>query len=362
MKKLIVLIIFIPALFISCENQSPENTTLNLGFRAVGNSPDAGRNLRSSAGEGIFIDTAVLILERIGLSLKGSESSSYDPDNYILRGPYEIDLIAKKSRPDLLPAEIAPGTYTVLQAMLHIPEGYKSCIHITGTYTNNDNWWRITYDYADIDIFRVENQEGINIVEGASNNIWVLIDVVALFDGVDLSRAVPDENNVLRISSVSNSSLGSLIEDNFEIAAVIDNGKGETPVNDDKISDDEDDQDNGDSVSDDDNAGMDDDEDVDSSGDENNGPDGDDGGGSGSENADDGNDGDNGNGNNDKDKSKDKSKDKNKDKNKDKHKDKVNNNNHKDKDKDKDNNKDKDKENNNNKDKNKDNDKDKDKN
>lgn len=291
MKTNIINALLIPFVLIACENHDSQRTTVSLGFKAVGKTLMQDKAPRSAAADGMFIDTGILILERIDVKQQGSEQSTYDPNHFILRGPYVIDLIGKKSRPELLPAEIAPGVYTGLQAMLNVPAGYHFSVHIAGTYTNNTKWWRFIYEYADTNIFRVENSTGINIVEGMSNNIWVLIDVVALFAGADFSKALPGPDNIIRINSMSNTALGSIIEGNFEVAAIIEDGKGESP-------------DNGNQVSDDD-------QDDDSSGDK-------------ADNDDNGN----------KDKNKDKDKDKNKDKNnkKDKNKDK---NTDKDKNKDK---------------------------
>lgn len=300
MKTKIIYALLIPFVFSACENQESHETTVNLGFKAVGKTLMQEKAPRSAAADGMLIDTAILILEKIDLRLQGSEQATYDPNNYILRGPYSLDLIARKSRPELLPAEVAPGVYTILQAMLYMPEGYHFTMHIAGTYTNNTKWWRFIYEYSDTSIFRVENSTGINIVEGMSNNIWVLIDVVALFEGVDFSKAVPGTGNVIRINSSSNTALSTLIEGNFEVAAVIDAGKEEGG----NVSNDDNDNDN--SSGDKADNGNDDNSSGNVSGDDNNG---------------------------NKDKNKDKDKDK--DKNKDKKKQKVDNNKVKDKDKNK---------------------------
>lgn len=325
-KSKIFYAFLIPIVLIACENQeSQRKTTVNLGFKAVGNTLMQNKATRSAVADGIYIDTAMLVLEKIELKQQGEVISSYDPNDYILKGPYDIDLITKQSRPELLPAEVAPGIYTVLQAKLHIPEAYHYSMHIAGTYTNNDKWWRFIYEYPDTSVFRVESAEGINIVEGASNNIWVLIDVVALFEGIDFSKATPGADNIIRINSTSNSALGALIENNFLVAAIIDDGKGETPGNGNEASgDDQDDDDSGSSG----NVSGKDDDDNSSRGDKaDNGDDGNPGKVSGA----------GGNSNKDKvkDKDKDKNKDKSKDKNKEKNKQKVDNNKHKDKDKDK---------------------------
>ena len=222
-KVLFFLAAIISSVFIACENQDSGRTTVLLGFKATGNVSENEKALRSSNGEGIFIDTAVIILEKINLTRQGSRDTIYNPMKFLLRGPYEVDLISKISKPEILPVEISPGVYTLLQGMLFRNAGYSYTLYITGTYTKDTMWWRFAYRYDKSNVFRAESVSGVEIVENQSNNVWVMIDVVALFDGVDFTHTTTESGKLIKIDSVSNTRLGDIIQANFAAATVINN-------------------------------------------------------------------------------------------------------------------------------------------
>lgn len=285
----------IVAMFLFSCNQEEETTTLNLRFRAV--LDETIQSFKETTGEGILVDSAVIILERISLVPQGSPSG-LRPQN-LFAGPYVINLLTNQSEPALAEASVEPGIYTGLHANLHVSGKTGYSVYISGTYTLDNIWWRFIYEFSETGTFNVENSGGLVIVENQPNNIWVMIDVVALLNGVDFRNAIPGEDNIIRIGKDVNPAMALVIQKNFGYASVIDDEPVDNvPKNDDqKYQDKEDESDN------DSDEGQKDD-------------------------------------NNDKDKNKDKDKDKDKDKNKDKDKDGDNNddnNNDDDEDEDNDN-------------------------
>ena len=253
MKKLIrlVAIVLLPV-FIACDDQASENTTLKLSFKALNETLNLSNTTNNVSGEGFGIDTAVIILERIKLT-----GAATGTNEILLPGPYEIDLLTKKSAPDLPVTSIIPGIYTTLEAELYVPANRRYSIYISGTYTRDDNWWRFRYTSVQTGNFFVENQPGFEITENTTNNIWVIIDVIALFRGINFSSAVVDADKIIRINSTSNRFLAEIIENNFEGASIIDDKEKNDPENIDGNDDDDDD------VDDDDDNGRDDDDDDD---------------------------------------------------------------------------------------------------
>ena len=316
MKKLIrfVAVIIIPV-FIACDDQASENTTLKLSFKALNETLSLSKSANEASGEGFGIDTAVIVLERIKLT--GAASGT---NGLLLPGPFEIDLLTKKSTPELPITSIIPGMYTSLEAELYVPVNRRYSIYISGTYTHDDNWWRFRYTSLQTGNFLVENQPGFEINVNTTNNIWVIIDVIALFRGVDFSKAMVDADNIIRINTTTNKILAEIINNNFNGVAIIDDEEYNDPENIDGNNDN--DGDDGDDDEDDGDDGDDDDGDD--------GDDGDDDGDDGDDGDDDGDDksaalGDNKN-KFDADKNKnDKHKNKNKNKNKNKGKKKHNN-------------------------------------
>jgi len=255
--------------FVACENLEPENTTVNLAFKTHRESFYLSQATKGISGEGFLIDTAVIVLERIKLTGEGTGRNEI-----LFTGPYEIDLLANKSIPDLPVAGIVPGIYNTLIAELYIPVGRGYSIYISGTYTLNEKWWRFIYTINQTGDFIVKNPQSFEINENTTNTIWIIIDVVALFRGIDFSKALVDNDKIIRINNESNRYLAEIIESNFEGASIIDDNEypvgdyvrgdeddGDAGDNDDEGNDDGDDDEGDDDEGDDDEDEGDDDDD-----------------------------------------------------------------------------------------------------
>ncbi len=243
MKRLVFLVAaIIPVVFVACENQESDRTTVQINFIATGNVSKQDIALRSSVGEGILIDTAIIILEKIDLKRQGSADTVYNPGEFLLRGPYEINLVSHTGIPEIPPAEITPGIYSLLQGLLFKPEGYSFNIYVSGTYTKETRWWRFVYSYDKSTVFQAKSRSGFEIAENSSNNIWIMIDVVALFDGVDFSHATIGTGNTIIINSLTNVALANVVGNNFEAAVEINTGTSNDSENDQASENDQDDE------------------------------------------------------------------------------------------------------------------------
>jgi hypothetical protein len=246
MKKVIRLFaLIILYVFVACENLETEKTTVNLAFKTFSASFSLSQARKGISDEGFMIDTAVIVLEKIKLTGEGTGLNEI-----LFTGPYEIDLLSKKSVPDLPVAGIAPGIYNTLAAELYVPMDRPYSIYITGTYTLNEKWWRFLYTLNKTGDFVVKNPQSFEINENTANTIWILIDVVALFMDIDFSKAMVGTDQIIRINNESNSDLAEIIENNFEGASMIDDN--EYPVVDDGGRDKDDDDDEGNDDDDDD--------------------------------------------------------------------------------------------------------------
>jgi hypothetical protein len=168
------LVLVLTVILYSCENRQDE-TIVNLGFKAVVNSEGTTITTRSSAAEGLLVDSAVIILRNISLKQNGENNS------LVATGPLVINLLTKNSDPGVSTTAVRPGTYNGLEAQLVVPGNTGFSISITGTYTLDDRWWKFRYSYNKEGSFSAANDQGIIINEFQVNNIWVLIDVISLF-------------------------------------------------------------------------------------------------------------------------------------------------------------------------------------
>lgn len=238
MKKLLSLLIIIVFVgLVACEKQNSETASLNLGLKAVNGTTELNALKNATIQEGIEIDSAVIILERIELKLQdaaGEEDieaeegvedaeETEEIDEYLFAGPYIIDLIAQESDPELPIVEITPGVYTKFEAELYVPEERGHCIYISGTYSaEGTEGQKFIYTYSQTEDFKAENPEGFEITEEMINNVWLTVDISILFEGLDLSQATVGEGNIIWINKDSNRDLADIIENNLETASEID--------------------------------------------------------------------------------------------------------------------------------------------
>jgi len=85
----------------------------------------------------------------------------------------------------------------------------------------------IEYSLQDEFQFEIEDQDGFKLEAGDLKQFLVLLNLDALFDGIDFSSATPDGDGIVRINSNSNSHLaeqmGSNLEDILDVGEDADN-------------------------------------------------------------------------------------------------------------------------------------------
>jgi hypothetical protein len=216
-----ILAVLLPLVLAACENQYSGEVTARIRFAAAHDAAGSNLTTRASQTEGLLIDSATISLQNIRLLVQNSNDQMIT-GNTVFPGPYMINLITKKSIPVIESSSIAPGTYFGLNALLYVPNSTVPSVYVTGTYTLNDKWWKFYYTNSASLTFQVTDSAGFT-VDQSNPEIWVLIDVVSFFKDVDFSKAVVDNDNVIRINESSNTALAVAVQSNFTIAASVSN-------------------------------------------------------------------------------------------------------------------------------------------
>lgn len=217
-----IIAVLLPLLFAACENQNPGSVTASIKFAASLNGDEANKLTKASGTDGILIDSAILNLQNINLLVQTPNGQITNSGNPVFRGPYLINLISRTSNPVIAPEMVTTGLYYGINGLLYVPQNTKISIYISGTYTLNDKWWKFYYTNSGSLTFQVVDSSGF-AVDQANPEIWVVIDVVSFFRGVDFSKAVIDNDNIIRINESSNSALAVAIQNNFTVAATVSN-------------------------------------------------------------------------------------------------------------------------------------------
>jgi hypothetical protein len=234
MKTFVTLLTILMLLaFTSCEKQNSGTATVSLDFKAINGTVELKSDSKGDPIEGLEIDSAIIILEKIELKLQGTdedddlegEDDADDDNEFLYTGPYVIDLLSQTSEPDLPLADFKAGIYTKLEAELYVDEERGHSVYISGTFTTNDidpKDLKFVFTYSQTEDFKAENPDGFEVNEDMINNIWVLLDLGSLFAGVDFSEANIDEDDIIRINKESNNDIADIIESNLENATEID--------------------------------------------------------------------------------------------------------------------------------------------
>lgn len=147
----------------------------------------------------------------------GEEIEAEDED-LEFEGTFVVDLLKGTSNPDFGIAALAPGLYAEIEMEMEpVLEGNNTisikAVQVSGTteqafeFTTNDDFE-----------LEIEPAGGFNLTEGSLHDILVVIDLNALFTGVDFSTATTDADGVIRISESSNTQLAELVKANLEHA------------------------------------------------------------------------------------------------------------------------------------------------
>ncbi|MCX2744122.1 hypothetical protein OO013_09610 [Mangrovivirga sp. M17] len=132
-------------------------------------------------------------------------------------GQFVVDLINGTSTPDFGIASLTPGIYEEMEIEMEpiLDGGYS--IYVSFEFVNaNDEVVTVEYGNSDELEFEIENDNGFLIDAGVTNQMLVLLNLDALFAGVDLNTAGVDIDGIVRINSNSNSDLAVEIASNLD--------------------------------------------------------------------------------------------------------------------------------------------------
>jgi len=130
-------------------------------------------------------------------------------------GPFQFDVLTGTSTPAINAIEITPGTYHELEFDIETVLSTGNSIEIFGTYDDGTSF-QFEFTSTFEDEFEIENKLGIDVNIGLTTNFALHLDLALLFNGVDFSTAVVDNDNIIRINSGNNENLNSIIENNLD--------------------------------------------------------------------------------------------------------------------------------------------------
>ena len=171
-----------------------------------------------------LVFTEVLIgvteLEFETLEENEAEDADGEDDNEEIEfeGEFVVDLITGISTPDFGETTIAPGLYEEMEMELEpILEGGLS-IFVAFDYTPDGATEALRFEYSnDQELeFEIENEAGFQLDDTSLNQMLILIDLDAMFTGIDLSSTTVDIDGVVRINGNSNADLAELIAKNLD--------------------------------------------------------------------------------------------------------------------------------------------------
>ncbi|MDD4755002.1 MAG: DUF4382 domain-containing protein, partial [Prolixibacteraceae bacterium] len=181
----------------SCNDDDLDGRT---GVRLIFKSSTPPATLKSASVnniDSVVIEEALIGVEKIKFKPLG-EDDDVDMGKIVFNGPYAIDLLNGNSDPAINWAEVEPGLYKEIELETEDVLDDDMAVVMRGTIFFSDlteaPFEFITGD-DDFDI-EVENDYGFNISEGVINDVLVIFNLSDLFNGIDLSSAVKDENGV----------------------------------------------------------------------------------------------------------------------------------------------------------------------
>ena len=252
-KILTAIVLGVLVFFTACEQdenaQKTGDAQLAISFRAV----QKAATLKAS-------DTLVFDSAMVGLSeleMEGEQETENDygtvstETEYEFEGAFQIDLLAGTKLSELM--TIQPGTYNELKAEISsiLDDGHS--VYIEAQYTDSQDTTHPVVFYTDEDIeFEVENEDGIQVNDQEIKELIVRIDLNALFNSIDLSKAEKDESGTILINEDHNEDMSEMIVEYLDEHSEFEEGENDDDEDDDGDDDEEDDDDNNDDDEDDD--------------------------------------------------------------------------------------------------------------
>lgn len=202
--------------FTSCNKEDlgnfSEQGEVKLTFKAI-----TSGTLKSLSAGTTEITEAWLGVEKIKFKPL-TEDNDPKAEKVVFVGPFTADLISGVTTPEIDWMLIEPGLYKEVEFESEGVLENEQSILIRGTLTFDDlSQSPFEFSTGDDDFdFEVENEAGINIAQEAMTDVMVLFDLTLLFEGIDLSGAIADENGVLLFNDESNQEITELLKEKLE--------------------------------------------------------------------------------------------------------------------------------------------------
>jgi hypothetical protein len=218
-KNVLLLASFVMVFFISCNSDSPSSkTTFSIQQKTVVRKSSVNdKQATSNALVGTFTFSKVLVgVSKIKFDKEFETDDVETEDEIEYKGSYEFDVLNGTTTPAILPIEMAPGLYHELEFDIDNVLSSGNSIEVSGTYNDGVSEYDFEFTSAIEEEFEIENVNGVDLNVNETANFVLFLELEALFDGIDFSNVVIDEDNVIRINSSSNSEIASQIENNLE--------------------------------------------------------------------------------------------------------------------------------------------------
>lgn len=166
---------------------------------------------KSTQSETFTFSKALVGISKIDFEM---ETDSEDQD-FEYEGTFQFNILTGASSPAISSVEITPGTYHELEINIENVLTSGKSIEIFGTYDNGTTY-QFEFTSTLNEDYDIQNTTGITATIGETVNFVLYLDLESLFNGVDFTTADMDNDNIIKINSSSNSSLASIIENNFD--------------------------------------------------------------------------------------------------------------------------------------------------
>ncbi|MCF6222677.1 MAG: hypothetical protein L3J34_03000 [Flavobacteriaceae bacterium] len=218
-KNVLLLTSFLMVFFISCNNEDPSSqSTFSMQQKTVlRKSSIANKQGTSNALIGTLTFSKVLVgVSKIKFEKEFEMDDDENEEEMEYRGAYTFDVLNGTSTPAVLPIEMTPGLYHEIEFDVDNVLSSGNSIEISGTFNDGVSNYEFEFTSTMEEEYEIENENGIDLNVNEITNFVLFLELEGLFDRIDFSDVVVDEDNVIRINSNSNTDIASQIENNFE--------------------------------------------------------------------------------------------------------------------------------------------------
>lgn len=218
-KNVLLLTSFLMMFFIGCNNEDPSSkSTFSMQQKTVLRKSSVSNKQATS---NIFVGTLTFSKVLVGVSkIKFEREFEMDDDEnedeMEYKGSFAFDVLNGTSTPAVLPIEMTPGLYHELEFDIDNVLTSGNSIEIFGTYNDGVSDYEFEFISTMEEEYEIENENGIDLNVNETTYFVLFLELEGLFDEIDFSNVVIDEDNVIRINSSSNAEIASQIENNFE--------------------------------------------------------------------------------------------------------------------------------------------------